>query len=859
MPIIAILFIVIIFWLWNLSEENKRKNERDQVSRTQINEVLPQIRSAEIKFSSRINNFSAGYFTHYELNCWKRTVNELSEIVSKTIFENIGLDNNDVLLIRRFQEYYSKSDIIRNDYNDNFIDHELLHFRSFFDNVEGRMLDDQQRVAIIKDEDNNIVIAGAGSGKTTTIVGKVNYITDRYKTDPAEILLISFTNKSASTLAKRIAIPRIEVKTFHKFSLEVIADTEERKPSIFDEEQFTPLITSFFQKLLKGAAYLKKTTSFFSHFLKPPKPQNEFNDQGEYFQYLKDLNFSSYKLLKFQFRGKETFKREIVKSVEECTIANFLLFNNVEYAYEAPYAFDTSSKDHRQYKPDFTITSGDTIIYLEHFAINKNGQVPHFFADAEIGETIEQATKKYVDGINWKREIHAQHETCMIESYSHEIYDDTLLEKLHQKLTAAGVILIPKTPAEIWDIIVKAAKDEVEGVVRLIQTFITLMKSNNFSISDVQNKNDATPDTFNKKRNKLFLEIVGPVYEHYQNYLAERKEIDFSDMINKATQYIISGKYKRKLKYIIIDEFQDISIGRYQLLKALKKTNPRCKLFCVGDDWQSIYRFTGSDISLFKDFGNYFGATETSKIETTYRFKNPLLGVSSKFILKNPNQTRKQLRSIQHSASSIHKIIYSNSEFSDDTESLIGIFDELKKMKGIDSKEILILGRYTLDLKRIKNPDKVFNIDAENQTLSYGAIKARFMTIHKSKGLEADIVIVINCNAGKYGFPSGISDDSVLNLLLSEADQFENGEERRLFYVALTRAKEIVYLVTDNFNKSKFITELETESDNNSMKKCPRCVTADLTKRTGITNGKNWAFWGCTNYQYGCEYVEWIN
>jgi DNA helicase IV len=204
----------------------------------------------------------------------------------------------------------------------------------------------------------------------------------------------------------------------------------------------------------------------------------------------------------------------------------------------------------------------------------------------------------------------------------------------------------------------------------------------------------------------------------------------------------------------------------------------------------------------------------------------------------------------------------------DGTDALAEIFNELRSIRDIQAKEILILGRYTFDLKRIKNEDQVFAIDKEKQVLTYtfrageqmrASLHAQFMTVHKAKGLEADIVILINCNAGKYGFPSGMSDDRVLDLLLSDADQFENGEERRLFYVALTRAKEIVYLVSDRFNKSKFITEIETEDQNNKIKKCPRCITADLIKRTGTTNEKNWAFWGCSNYNYGCNYQEWIN
>ena len=371
---------------------------------------------------------------------------------------------------------------------------------------------------------------------------------------------------------------------------------------------------------------------------------------------------------------------------------------------------------------------------------------------------------------------------------------------------------------------------------------------------------------------RFFLEIFKPIYERYERHLAERKEIDLSDMINKASNYITIGTYNRKFSYVIIDEFQDISIGRYQLVKAIKTQNPACKLFCVGDDWQSIYRFTGSDIALFKDFRKYFGYTVKSKIETTYRFHNPLIKLSSDFILKNSNQAKKELKSNSLSKSTDYKIVYSNTNNQDDTLALKQSLDELIETDSdIAQKELFLLGRYNSDIDRIKNEQHIFSIERTNDIIFifyehrnsegvHKTVKLRFLTIHIAKGLEADIVIVINCNSGKYGLPSQISDDPVLDLLLSEADQFENGEERRVFYVGMTRAREKVFFIADSSYKSKFITELEVESGNTSVKKCPRCITADLVYKTGTSkNGRKWAFWGCSNYSYGCDYKEWVD
>jgi len=857
---LGLLFVVglVIIWVLYFFGDSKNKDEEREFFKPKFE----TLKKAVIQFQE-LTNVETGYFSNYKLKAWDEQYKLLFSEVSSKPFDNIGLNNTELSLIKDFLKYYSNSSTLRQDFNKMFIREELLRYKNFFDNVEGRKLDYQQRVSIISDEDNNIVIAGAGSGKTTTIVGKVNYIIDRYNVFPDEILLISFTRASATTLAERINVDGIEAKTFHKLGMDIIGDVDGKKLSIYDENQFEAFLTRTFQELIEKQEYVQKVTHYFTEYLKPIKPQEEFKDQGEYFQYLKDQNFQTYQLKEIVSKGKVTYKKEVVKSAEECRIANFLLFNSVNYEYELPYEYDTATQAHRQYKPDFTINPKGRRVYLEHFGITKDGTVPPFFAKTDEGETIENATIKYKAGIGWKRELHRKHRTPLVETYSYEMADNTLFGDLSKNLSDSGVTLKPKTPEEIYEIIEDAAKEEIDNFINLFKTFITLMKSNNYKIKDVVERNLKTKDPFYKKRNELFLEIIRPVFEKYEKHLIERKETDFSDMINKASYYVANGNYKRKYKYIIIDEFQDISIGRYQLVKAIVDKNPGCKLFCVGDDWQSIYRFSGSDIALFKNFEKYFGYSIKSKIETTYRFNNPIIGLSSEFILKNPNQEKKELKGALSNRTTNYKIVYSASENQDDTLALKKVFDELiVSDPNIKEKSILILGRYSFDINRIKNEDSTFTIDKHTGSIKYRAfakerleIAAQFLTVHKSKGLEADIVIIINCNSGRFGFPSEMSDDPVLNLLLSEADQFENGEERRLFYVAMTRAKEKTIFIADISYKSKFIAELEIEGGERTLKKCPRCKTADLVKRTGPKA----AFYGCANFAFGCDYKEWIS
>ncbi|WP_375559499.1 UvrD-helicase domain-containing protein [Bernardetia sp. OM2101] len=876
--IASLIFIsLIVLWVYYKNKEAERKKKELEEARIELERKnlfdyfeskIDKIKNANIEFSKHIN-FETGYFANYQLTVWQdKQRSLLSEIKGKR-FEDIKLSTENVKSIETFINYFTNSNKLRDNFNRDFVKQELNNYSEFFDDIEGRKLDIQQRTSVVTDEDNNIVIAGAGSGKTTTIVGKVNYVINRYKVNPDEILLISYTKKSASDLSDRINNEEVEVKTFHKFGKDIIVQAESKQPSIFEEQQFRLLLEKYFNDLIKDTNYLEKLTNYFVNFLKPIKLQSDFANKGEYIQYIKDQNFKSYKAKAIWSNGKKTFRMEAVKSIEECKIANFLLFNGIDYEYEFPYEYDTANKSYRQYKPDFTVKQDNKKIYIEHFGISRDGSVPNWFT----GDDYLSATEKYQEGMEWKRELHEEKGTILIESYSYEMNEGTLFDNLAKNLSDVGVIFKPKSPEEIWEIISQNADNEVKNLIALFGTFITLMKSNNYYITDVRNKNNRDKDNLIRQRNSLFIEIITPIFERYEDHLKERNEIDFSDMINKASEHIINGTYDKKFSYIIIDEFQDISIGRYQLIKALKEKNPSCKVFCVGDDWQSIYRFSGSDISLFKEFENYFGYTVKSKIETTYRFREPLISFSSNFIQKNPNQAQKELKGLLNQGNTEYNIRYSTTSNQDDTIVLKNIFDDLLMLdENIGEKEIIILGRYRFDIDRIKNEKNIFQIDKNDSTISYTTkifegknknIQAKFMTVHKAKGLEGDIVIVLNCNSGKYGFPSEMSDDLVLNLLLSEADQFENGEERRLFYVAMTRAKEKIYFVADSSFKSKFISELEVESGKSSERKCPECITADvlLRRSTVASNGNTRNFYGCSNYLYGCEYnnVEWIN
>lgn len=312
--------------------------------------------------------------------------------------------------------------------------------------------------------------------------------------------------------------------------------------------------------------------------------------------------------------------------------------------------------------------------------------------------------------------------------------------------------------------------------------------------------------------------------------------------------------------YILVDEFQDISLDRYRFLQSLRRTRPLTKLFCVGDDWQSIYRFAGSDISLFKQFPKYFGYTKECRMETTYRFGNPCVERSSRFILTNHEQKEKAVRPFSADVRTDLQFFPASGSG--------GMALRVKEILAALPKEssVYLLGRYGSDVNSLDGDFAVHYGADGKMIVSYGGRKMVFMTVHQSKGLESDYVILLNCNGGTRGFPSEIADSPVLNYVLSEPDSFEFSEERRVFYVAITRAKKCTYVLYDFEKPSPFISEfvsgvgkeIKTKQDIPESERCPLCHCGRriLVKKGKAVNGNPYYVYACSNESYGCDYRE---
>jgi len=312
---------------------------------------------------------------------------------------------------------------------------------------------------------------------------------------------------------------------------------------------------------------------------------------------------------------------------------------------------------------------------------------------------------------------------------------------------------------------------DIDNLKKLIFTFINLYKSNYNDINYLLN-------LYQKSHfiNKIYFKIILEIYHIYNQELKASNLYDFNDMIKIATNNINNNLIKTNYKYIIIDEFQDTSLNRFKLINAIIKQN-NAKIFVVGDDYQSIYRFSGCNLDIFLNFNKLVNNLNIINLDYNYRNPKEIIDVANSFIMKNKNQIKKETICLKNINKPIKICFYKNKRTAIE-----------KILKYIDTK-YLILGR--------NNKDKdLFNVQDKP-----------FLTIHKSKGLEEDNIILINLTNNNNSLPSKIKNHKVINKII-KTDYYPYEEERRLFYVALTRTRNNIYLLVPKSNYSIFIKEL---------------------------------------------------
>lgn len=711
--------------------------------------------------------------------------------------------------VDRVRAFHRTPAYVRRTAIERFIDSELADMTEFFDTIEKNPLTPEQRLAVVTDEDATLVLAGAGSGKTSVIVAKAAYLVERGIRSPENILLVAFGKDAAAEMAARIKGRmgvEVDAMTFHALGYRIIREVEGRGPSLAahasDEVKFRELLRDILLNEVASTAELGNLLlAWFSEFYWPYKSEWDFKTQDSYFQWV-----AAHQL--------RTLNGDHVRSFEEWEIANWLYRNGIAHEYEPPYEGPLPEDARGPYKPDFRLTESG--IYIEHFGVRKER--------GSDGST-RLTTAPYIDrtrylaDMEWKRQLHAANGTTLIETFSYEKVEGKLLENLKEKL-APHVKLRPLAPDQVFGTL--ETMGHVDSFTQTLGTFLRHFKSAGSTVAHCEARAASLADVL---RSRAFLKIFDAVIKAYEARLGDM--IDFEDMIARATAHVESGRFKSPYRHLLVDEFQDISEGRRCLLRALKAQHEDARLFAVGDDWQSIYRFAGSDIHLMRNFGAEFGGSFAGNNEVhsivdlgrTFRSVDKIAHPARRFVLRNPAQIKKTVVPAATTANPAITVAYY--KWGQEDDALRVALDRLSSGT-VTGADVLLIGRY-----HHTRPPALPTL-----TKQFPRLSIRFMTVHASKGLEADHVIILRAVSDTLGFPSEIVDDPVLDLVLPQPENFEHAEERRLFYVALTRARLSVTILADRKKPSTFARELVENPDYETAeigepgiaeRRCPSC------------------------------------
>lgn len=703
---------------------------------------------------------------------------------------------------------------------------ERMASRALLDHVESRPLTDEQARAVICFDNRVQVVAAAGSGKTSTMVAKAAYAIERGLVAPERIVMLAFNKEAATELQARadrafhrlgLGEARVEARTFHALGRHIIAQATGRMPQV---PEWAVDATQGFHRLAEIIDQLKDRSL-------------HFRTQWDMFRLVfgRDLPVTGGPLdaEEWDKDGQgyvRTLQGERVRSIEECVIADWLFYNGVDYAYARRHAFDAGTDEYRQYRPDFCYPG----IGLNHDHLVPDGHGP---------------SPAPPDGPQHS------HGSERIETTSHELRTGELFLRLGDALSQRGLELDPNPDRELPEGGATPMPDT--DLIGLVRTFISHAKSNGLHVQDMVERLRRLPEDHFKHRYRLFLELIIPILDGWDDALVAEGGIDFEDMLNQAAEHLEQGRYVAPFDLVMADEFQDASRARARLCRALVQA-PGKHLFAVGDDWQSINRFAGADVSVMTGFLDWFGPGQVLKLEQTFRCPQALCDVSSAFVSRNPTQIPKQVHSLTPAYGAVLQAFQVASR-----DRLAGAVEQyLERLHqqlltgqvppGRDGKvTVFVLGRYNAERAMLP----------ASWNTRYGQhMQVSFLTAHRSKGMEADYVILPGMLDRR--FPNARADDPVLALAMPDGDAYPLGEERRLFYVALTRARRSVAMFTVQGRRSAFLTELVNDGavrvtsmagDTIHEQACPACKVGVIVPRTGPYG----AFQSCSAYPR-CEY-----
>lgn len=700
------------------------------------------------------------------------------------------------------------------DVNEQILGRELVDRREFFARVEKAPLTDEQAAAVVALDNRLLVTAAAGSGKTSVMVARAAYAVDRGFVPAERILMLAFNADAADELRTRVAasVPAIgprtalpQVSTFHAFGLALIGRATGRKPRVaswVENGQDLAKVEEIVEALRASSPRFRDRWDRFRLLYSRVATTPDGDDRDGYDRATGRT-------------GYETYRGEVVRSHGERLIADWLFLNGVDYRYEHPYVHDVADARHGQYRPDFYYPAAG--VWHEHWGLAPDGSAPASFGG-------------YAEAMQWKRRLHAHYGTTLVETTSHEILDGRGLDALARVLRAQGVEMHwdPDRP------IPGARPLENARLAQLVRTFMSHVKANSVTRHGLEQLLHRSG--MGSVRTVTFVELYWQIHERWEADLRAAGAVDFDDMLIHAAELVERDPTLAHYELVMVDEFQDTSRVRARLVKALLDGRPDSFLMAVGDDWQAINRFAGADLSVMTDFANVFGPAEVRPLQTTFRCPRAIADVSSRFISRNPAQLSKKVSAVRDDPGPAVGIVRVASAGAI-PDALERHLDDLAR--SAPGSSVHVLARYGFERRLLRTRPSRLDVT--------------FRTVHRSKGLEADFVVLPHVVTGTYGFPGLLSDDPLLQLVMAGRDDYPHSEERRLFYVALTRARRAVTIFTVAGLESPFVVELLDDPDvvvespgsaRAGVVACPGCHQGTLVERTG----RYGPFLGCSRF-----------
>lgn len=662
-------------------------------------------------------------------------------------------------------------------------------------------LTEEQKEVVIDDSRYCLVKSAAGSGKTRVLVAKYLYLRHIMRVPCKRILYLSYNNRNVTDTRiklKKLGVSREEYEkftsTFHALALKIIDKEEGVWPKLleqvskgFDEngdvdhDRAEVFMSLFSEKLRKN---VESDPEFLKEILKVRAKASGKPYNRDFVSYFVDRN---------NIPGS-------CRSKSEKEIFDFLATNGYDFAYEE------ADKIHHR-RPDFTFyrENGDKVIH-EHFAATNK---------SEFEERVEERTSsRYIKNEYEKLKVYPKtygEKNCIFT------YGENPCKELAKELKEKGIF-----PNAVEGQKIERAKNDIlEKTVQLFKEVRSQIVETGQDIQTVQSALSIEKGYVGL----FFRKVFGPMNELYSSFLKSSEGFtDFADSIVKATEYCKNNTNRKKLlafayDYVLVDEFQDISPARHSLLLSLREINPEMRLLAVGDDWQSIYSFSCSDLRLFNDFRNnwtYRGrvVAKEMQLSQTFRFGGEVLSASTAFISADTTLSPHDVRPGKNQVTSFVLQPFEPSDSFKNRRQL-----QWDYMKTVIKKEVTESPRTSfLVLSRYSNVADWFkNWIGKELRLSNSDFKIDSITIHKAKGLTADVVFIQECQL--KSIPSIkkreklSKHDQVLALVRGELSEEQKlMEERRLFYVAITRAKKRVFLLYDNDLESVFVKELKKYS-----------------------------------------------